>query len=182
MKCPRFSLSGMVFAILILAIDLAVVRNAIFNGRPVSLSLFAFLLLPMLDALLIVLFRLRKPERRTTRSISFLITGTAATFFLFLTCALAPEAVLRLLRIIGRLIALASMNGMARLFGNAVMQHWTMQLAFGITFEVLFPIALFCLPPLLIAFVGRWIASRLERVPQVAVDGPGGSDSLGAII
>ena len=79
MKCPRFSLSGLAFAILVLAIDLAVIRSAIFGRDPVSWSIFALLLLPMLDALLFALFRLRKPERRTTRSIAFLLTGTTAT-------------------------------------------------------------------------------------------------------
>ncbi len=163
MKCPRFSLSAMAFAILVLAIDLAVISSASFGGGPTNWRIFVFMLLPMLDALLIALFRLRKPERRTTKSISFLLTGTAATLVVLVSCVIAPEAVLRLLRTIGRPIALASVNGMARLFGNAVMQHWTMQLTVGITFEILFPIALFCLPPLLIALLGADRSSARAR-------------------
>jgi hypothetical protein len=181
MKCPRFSLGAIGFAILFLAIDFAVIRSALFGGGREDWTIFAFLLLPMLDALLIALFRLRRPGRRTTGAIAFFIVGTVATLVVFVSCFIAPEAALGILSTIGRPIALASINGLTRLFGNSAMQHCAMQVSVGIAFELLFPIALFCFSPLLIALLGRRLAPRLWPLQQIAGAGFGGSDSVSGI-
>jgi hypothetical protein len=160
-KLPRFSLASIGFLILVLAIDFAVIRIAFRDPSFESWATFAFLLLPMLDALLIALYRLRRPVRRSTRAIGFFIAGAVATLVVFVSCLVAPDVALRMLRAVGRPIALASTNGLTRLFGNAAMQSWGAQLTLGVAFELVFPIAFFCFPPLLVALLGRWVAPRL---------------------
>lgn len=122
MKFPRFSLASIGFLILVLAIDFAVIRIAFRSPSFEGCATFALLLLPMFDALMIALYRLRRPERRSARSIGFFIAGTVAIFVVFVSCLVAPDTALGLLRAIGRPIALASLNGLTRLFGNAAMQ------------------------------------------------------------
>ena len=81
------------------------------------------------------------------------------------------------LRAIGRPITMGTMNGMTRYLGNAAMQSTIMQLTLGIAFEVLFPMAFFCLLPLfcrdlrrlarpssLESLVGRALAARRQRL------------------
>ncbi len=161
MKFPRFSLSSIGLAILVLALDFAVIRVAFFNPRPEAWTVFALFLLPMFDVLLIALYRLRRDGRRTTGSIAFFVAGIAATLAVFVSCVIAPEVAFGLLSATCRPIAEASMSGLARLFGNAAMQHWCMKLTVGVTFEILMPTAFFSLPPLLAALLGGWLAPRL---------------------
>jgi hypothetical protein len=76
MKWPRFSLAGIAFAILVLGVDFAVVRRAFFSGLNIPdnyWAIFVLLLLPMIDALLIGLYRLRRAESRSNRSMGFIL-------------------------------------------------------------------------------------------------------------
>lgn len=94
MKWPRFSLAGIAFAILVLGVDFAVVRRAFFSGLNIPdnyWAIFAVLLLPMIDALLIGLYRLRRDECRSSRSIGFICFGTFATVVVFASCLAKPQ-------------------------------------------------------------------------------------------
>ena len=167
MTFPRFSLASIGFAILVLAIDFAVIRVEFSGYGSGEWGILALLSLPMLDAVLIAMYRLRRRANRTIGAMGFFITGTTATLVVFVSSLIAPETAFGMLRAIGRPIALASMNGLTRLFGNAAMQQWSMQLTLGIAFELLFPMAFFCLPPLLVALLGGWLAPRLAPVQRV---------------
>ena len=180
MKFPRFSLSSIGFAILVLAIDFAVIRVALLGPGSEDWTVFALLLLPMFDALLIALYRLRRIGRRTSGAIAFFITGTAATIVVLVSCLIAPKASFALLGAVGRPIASASMNGLTRLFGDAAMQHWCMQLTVGVAFELLLPTAFFSLPPLLVALLGGWLAPRLWPVQGIATAALGGGTRCAA--
>jgi len=131
----------------------------------------------MLDTLLIALYRLRRRGRRTIGAIALLVAGTAATLVVLVPCLIAPRAAIDMLRAIGLPIARASMNGLTRLFGNAAMQHWGMQLTIGVALALLLPMAFFSLPPLLVAMFGGWLAPRLRPVQQIAAVGLAGRDS-----
>jgi hypothetical protein len=135
----------------------------------------------MFDTLLIALYRLRRNGCRTTGAIAFFFAGTAATLVVLVCCLIAPEAAFGLLRATCRPIAIASMNELARLFGNAAMQHWCMRLTIGVTFELLIPTAFFSLPPLLVALLGGWLAPRLGLVQRIAGVGLAVSDSSGGV-
>jgi hypothetical protein len=177
MKLPRVSLVSIEFVVVVLAVNFGVMR-ALYDSFPGSVAdggwaLPAFFLLPMIDLLLIGLFRLRRRERRTPRAIGFLIVGSAASLAVFTSCVVTPGTMYEALRAIGRPIAMGTVNGMTRHLGNAAMQSAAMQLTIGIAFEVLFPMAFFCLPPLVAAFSGGWLAHRLSnRWWGVAVRGP----------
>jgi hypothetical protein len=182
MRCPGSSLGAIGFAILVLAINFALIRGALFSRDLEDGAIFAFLLLPMLDTLLIALYRLRRRNRRTKQAIAFLIAGTGATLVVLVSCFIAPEAALGVLRAIDRPIALASVSGLSRLLGNATMQNWAVVLTMAIAFELLFPIAFFCFPPLLIALLGRWLAPRLRPVQQIADVGSVENNPVGRVV
>jgi hypothetical protein len=163
MKWPRFSLAGIAFAILVVGVDFAVVRRAFFSGLNIPdnyWAIFVVLLLPMIDALLIGLYRLRRAECRSNRSMGFIFFGTFATVVVFVICLARPQESLGLMTTICRPIAIGCVNGLTRFFGNATMQGWGAQLTLGVMFELLLPIAFFSLPPLAVALAGGWLAPR----------------------
>jgi hypothetical protein len=146
-----------------MAIDLAVTRAALFGGPGLeSSALGAFYLLPMIDALLIGLYRLRRAGRRTGRAAGFLIGGSLATAATFVSCYTASEIVFETLRTIARPFALLTINGLTRWLGNAAMRSGAMELLLGISFELLCPMAYLCGPALVVALCGRTLGGRLE--------------------
>jgi hypothetical protein len=168
MKLPRVSLVSIEFVIVVLAVNLGVMRALYDSFAKVSRAftdgswaLSAFLLLPMINILMIGLFRLLRRDRRTSRALGFLMVGSAASLAIFVFSLVAPEPMFDALRAIDRPIAMGTMNGMTRYFGNAAMQSTIMQLTLGIAFEVLFPMAFFCLLPLFAALCGGWLAHSL---------------------
>ena len=133
MKLPRVSLVSIEFVIVVLAVNFGVMR-ALYDSSTGSITeggsaMPAFLLLPMIDLLLIGLFRLRRRDRRTPRAIGFVMVGSAASLAVFTSCVVAPGDNVRGPRAIGRPIAMGTMNGMTRHLGNAAMQSTIMQLA-----------------------------------------------------
>jgi len=162
-KLPRFTLASIVFLVLILAIDFGIIRAAFRSLRFEDWSITALWLLPMIDALLIGLYRLRRRERRTGRALGFLVAGSAATAATFVSSCVAPEAFLGMLRAVGRPIFEATSNGLTRWMGNAAMQTTAVQLLLGISFELLVPIAFFCGPALVAALLGGWLAGRVPH-------------------
>jgi hypothetical protein len=163
MKLPRVSLVSIEFVIVVLAVNFGIMRALYDSVTERGWALPAFLLLPMIDLLLIGLFRLRRRDRRTPRAIGFLMVGSAASLAVFTSCVVAPGTMYEALQAIGRPIAMGTMNGMTRYLGDAAMQSAPMQLTLGIAFEVLFPMAFFCLPPLFAALSGGWFAHRLSN-------------------
>jgi hypothetical protein len=162
LKFPRFSLATIAFAILIVAADLAIVRHVFFSQRLTNLVIFALLLLPMLNVMMIGLYGLRLRERRTARAVGFLIGGSAMTFVIFAFGQIAPDRAGDLLRFVGRPIAGGIIQALTRLVGSAAMQSNAMQLTVGITFEILLPVGLVCLPSIFAALVCGWLASRRD--------------------
>lgn len=168
MRFPRLSIASIGFAVLVLALNFAVVRDVFVDDWDEDGRAFVLLLLPMLNILLIGVYRLRRAECRTPGAIGFLAAGSVATVLVFASCLLAPEAVGSMLRAVGRPIAMAIRNGLARQFGNAAMQGVTVRIAVGIGFEILLPAALFNLPPLAVALAGGWFARRFGARRTIA--------------
>src|SRR5438552_4185113 len=103
MKSSGISVAAIGFAILVIAIDFAVSRAAFLSpgsggwaepGRPLlpgmlaarflslgreGWAVFAFFLLPMIDALLIGVYRLRRRGDQTAETAGFVIAGSVAT-------------------------------------------------------------------------------------------------------
>jgi hypothetical protein len=177
MKAPGLSLTAIGFAILVIAIDLAVIRAAFLGPGPEGSAgpgtrllphmladpvlgpgregwaIFAFFLLPMIDALLIGAYRLRRRGDHTTRTVGFVIAGSVATLAVFTSCLIWPGTAIGVLKPISRRIAQASFHGLARLFGMAlpnIALEWT----YAVILAVLIPMAFFCILPLLVAVLG----------------------------
>ena len=143
MKASGLSVAAIGFAILVIAIDFAVIRAAflspgpegwgepgvrllphmladpIFGPGPKGWAVFAFFLLPMIDALLIGVYRLRRRGDHTAGTAGYVIAGSVATLAVFTSCLISPGTAIGLSMPISRRIALASFHGLARLFGNA---------------------------------------------------------------
>jgi hypothetical protein len=175
------------FAILVIAIDFAVIRAAflspgpkgwgepgvrllphmladpIFGPGPKGWAVFAFFLLPMIDALLIGVYRLRRRGDHTAETAGYFIAGSVATLAVFTSCLMSPGSAIGLSMPISRRIALASFHGLARLFGNAPSPTDAMEWAYAVIFAVLIPIAFFCIAPLLVAVIGGGLPGTSGR-------------------
>jgi hypothetical protein len=161
MRPPRFTIGSIAFATLILAVDFAVIRAALFDGLGLDgWAIPTLLLLPMIDALLVVAYRARRRERRNVRTAGFLVAGSLATASTLVSSCVAPQTVFDLVRAVGRPMALAAINTVTSWLGNAAMSMASVQIVLGIGVEVLLPMALFCAPSLVVALAGRWLASR----------------------
>jgi hypothetical protein len=184
MKACKLSVAAIGFAILVIAIDCAVIRAAflspgperwgkpgarllphmladpIFGPGPKGWAVFAFFLVPMLNALLIGVYRLRRRGDHTAGTVGYVIAGSVATLAVFTSCLISPEAAIGLSMPISRRIALASFHGLARLFGNTASPNRAMEWTYAVIFAVLFPIAFFCILPLLVAVIGGWVGRQ----------------------
>ena len=191
MKFSGVSVAAIGFAILVIAIDFAVIRTAflssllrawaepgarllpgmlaspIFGPGPKGWAVFAFFLLPMIDALLIGVYRVRG-RRDDAGTVGFVIAGSVATLAVFSSCLLSPATAIGLSMPISRRIALASFHGLERLFGNASSSSFPMEWTYFVIFAVLVPMALFCILPLLVAVIGGWVG-RHYRPSQPTV-------------
>jgi hypothetical protein len=143
--------------------------DPIFGPGPKGWAVFAFFLLPMINALLIGVYRLRRGNH-TAGTIGYLITGSVATLAVFTSCLISPPTAIGLSKPISRRIALASFQGLARLFGSAALPNRAMEWTYAVIFAVLIPIAFFCILPLLAAVVGGWVARRCRPERILAVD------------
>lgn len=160
MKAPRFSPDTVGIVSVLFAIDFAVVWTALFGPESESVwSIFALCLLPMANTLTVVLYRLRRRERRTAGAFGFLTAGTVATLVVFMYCLTATETALSMFG--------AFMNVYDNTFGHFLTYGLAMRVIFGVGLGVLFPMAFFCAPPLAAAFLGGWLARRL--VPEKPV-------------
>ena len=121
-------------------------------------AVFAYFLLPMIDAVLIGTYRLWRRGDHTAGTAGFVIAGSVATLAGFTSCVISPGTAIGMLTPISRRIALASVNGLAWLFGNAWLQSRAMEWTYVVIFAVLFPMAFFCILPLLVAVIGWWVA------------------------
>ena len=141
MKAPKLTVAAIGFAILVIAMDFAVIRaaflagpgwgepgarllphmlaNPIFGPGPKGWAVFAFFLLPMIDALLIGVYRLRRRGDHTAGTLGYVIAGSVATLAVFTSCLISPGTAIGLSMPISRRIALASFQGLARLSGNS---------------------------------------------------------------
>jgi hypothetical protein len=167
---PRITVASIAFVVLIAAIDFGVIR-AVLRAQDINdWELQVFLLLPMIDALLIVAYRLRRPERRTRRASGFLIAGSVATAFTFVSGYVAPESIITMISAVGEPLATAILKGLTHWIGAAAIQTGPIQLVLAICFELLLPVALVCGPALIVAVCGSWLAGRarqpgLDQVP-----------------
>jgi hypothetical protein len=188
-KVSGLSVGAIGFAIFVIALDFAVIRVACLSPRPEERAgpgapllpgmlagrllsrgpdgwaVFAFFLLPMIDALLIGVYRLRRRGDRTAGTAGSVIAGSVATLAVFTACLIAPGTAIGLSMPISRRIALASFNGLARLLGVAVSPNhpmaWTnlaVEWIYVVIFALLIPIAFFCIPPLLVAVLAGRVA------------------------
>jgi hypothetical protein len=154
MKAPRITLASIGMAILILAIDFAIVRAAFLSAGPEVWPFFALSSLLMIDVLLINHYRLRRRARRTA--------GAAGTIALFVACLIAPGRASDLVHAICRSVGLAGYRGLIRLLRYSTMQSRPMVLATVIVFEILLPVALFSAPPLIVAAIVGRLARRIN--------------------
>ena len=122
MKKPAgLSVGAIGFAILVIALDFAVIRAAFLSpgsqgwpepGRPLLPSVlaarflkprpdewaaFAFFLLPMIEALLIGVYRLPRRGDHTAGTVGFVIAGSVATLAVFTFCLIWPGTAIGML-------------------------------------------------------------------------------------
>jgi hypothetical protein len=190
------SVGAIGFAILVMALDCAVVRAACLSPRPElpadlvgrllsrgpdGWAVFAFFLLPMINALLIGAYRLRRRGVHTAGTVGFVIAGSAATSAVFTSCLISPGTAFGMVTPISRPIALASFHALARLSGHGELLYrgplkwtygvWALEWTYAVIFAVLIPIAFFCIPPLLVAVMGGRVARYLD-VAGPSLPGP----------
>jgi hypothetical protein len=193
-KTAGLSVGAIGFAILVMALDFAVVRAACLSptpqlpgmlvGRllsrgPDGWTVFAFFLLPMINAILIGVYRLRRRGVHTAGTVGFVIAGSAATSAVFTSCLLSPGTAIGMVTPISRPLALASFYGLAWLFGIRVLPPpnvpgWpnrALEWTYAVIFAVFIPIAFFCIPPLLVAVIGGRVA-RYFDVAGRSLPGP----------
>jgi hypothetical protein len=184
-KSSGFSLPAMGFAILVIAIDFAVIRAAFLSAGPVGWErgllpnmlgnqflsprvpgwpVFAYFLLPVIDALLIGVYRSRLRGDHTASTVGYVIAGSVATLAVFTSCVISPGTAIGMLTPISRRIALASVHGLAWLFGNTWLQSRAMEWTYAFIFAVLFPMAFFCILPVLVAVIGGWVARHFGPI------------------
>jgi hypothetical protein len=125
-------------------------------------AVFAFYLLPMIDALLIGVGRLRRRGDHTAGTVGFVIAGSVATLAVFTSCLISPGTAIGMLTPISQPIALASFHGLARLLGNVALPNHALEWTYAVIFAVLIPTAYFCVLPLLVAVIGGWVTRHLD--------------------
>jgi hypothetical protein len=178
MKKPAgLSVGAIVFAILVIALDFAVIRAACLGPRlelPADLhdrligrgsgesAVFAFFLLPMINALLIGAYRLRRRADHTAGTVGYVAAGTVATLAVFTSCLIAPGTAIGIITPISRPIALAVFRGLARLYGSEAWPNLPLEWTYAVFFAALNPSALLCIPPLLVALIGGLVARHIK--------------------
>jgi hypothetical protein len=193
-KVWGLSVGAIGFAILVIALDFAVIRAACLSPRPEESAtpgapllpgmlagrllrrgpdgwaVFAFFLMPMINTVLIGVYRLRRRGDRTAGNVWSVIAGFAATLAVFISCLISPGAAIGMITPISRRIALASFHGLAWLFGISVLPApnvpggpaLALEWIFVVIFAVLIPIAFFCILPLVTAVIGGWAARHFD--------------------
>jgi hypothetical protein len=184
MRTTRPTIGSLGFVVLFLAVDLAVMRGVFLDDRPGPGAVFAFFLLPMVDALLIAAYRLGNPGGRTPRAVGFLVAGSVATAWAYAGALLAPRAIEALIAHALRPPARALFAGLTNLLGDAAMGSRAIRLTIGVGFEVLAPAALFCGPPLVVAMLGGWVGQRVGGRPTATrgIPGPRRAGSSASLI
>ncbi len=178
MKRPAgLSVGATGFAILVIALNFAVIRAACLGPRPelpVDLffrllgresgewAVFAFFLLPMINALSIGAYRLRRRGDHTAGTVGFVAAGSVATLAVFTSCLIAPGTAIGLIAPISRPIALAVFRGLARLSGSEAWPNHALEWTYVVILAALIPSALLCIPPLLAALIGRRVARHID--------------------
>lgn len=162
MKVPRVSLATVGFIVLVCAVDFGILREVSISQQRYW-GLAALFSLPMIDALMIVVFRMRRPRRRTSGEIGFLIAGTAATIATLAVGVIAPGEQLNMLRATMYPVFPAFTDWVARQFGNAFLQSTPMTIVLVLVFEICLPIVYFSGPPMVAGLLGRTIGRRIER-------------------
>jgi hypothetical protein len=165
MKVPRVTVATVGFAVAVIAINLAVVKGAwaeAFDPNSESWLLTASFFLPMIDVLLMSLFRLRRRERRTPGPVGFVAAGSVATGLLFASALLAPWTVSHTL---WRLMVMPMENFIEdqfiQIIADTLMWGTFARWKVSCGIELLLEMAALSMPPLLIALLGGRVASRL---------------------
>src|SRR5262249_54253642 len=205
-QASGLSVGAIGLAILVIAMDFAVIRAAFLSPgsggwpeprrpllpgmlaarflkpRPDEWAVFAFYLLPMIDALLIGAYRLRRRGDHTVGTVGYVIAGSVATLAVFTSCLIWPGTAIGMLTPSSRPIALASFHGLERLFGKVAWPNHALEWTYAVIFAVLIPIAFFCIPPLLVALIGGWVARHCNvagpSLPGLPPTTPPGTISL----
>jgi hypothetical protein len=162
MRYPRITLGTAASAVLVCALDFAIIRASLFSPSNPRAAILGILSLPMLDLLLVAGYRLRTRERRTPRAVGFLASGLLATALVFAVTLLAWDAV---------------MGTFVRLY-EPIMRRMdcapsaVVQLALDFTFQLFIPIAFFCTLPLVASLLGGWMTHRImaRRSPGSAAE------------
>jgi hypothetical protein len=130
MKSSGISVAAIGFGILVITIDLATIRAAFLPsteelarlGLPVlelpgalparflipesnGWAVFAFFSLPMIDALLIGVYRLRRRGDHTAGTVGYVIAGSVATLAVFASCLFSPRTAIGMVTTMSRRIA-----------------------------------------------------------------------------
>jgi hypothetical protein len=162
------------FCILLLAVDFAVIRARILFEQAASVGwVLALFLLPMIDILLVSLYRMRRPERRTAGAIGFLGAGFEATAAIFAFGAIAPHTLSTILETILEPAFDACVPALSWLLGNAWRQELILEVLDS-ALIVVFPMTLLSLSCLVVALAGRGIARRMGpwNHPSASLIGP----------
>ena len=157
-KACGLSVRAIGFAILIIGLDFAVIRDACLIRKPgepgntvplrpgmvsgrliqpsaVRIPMGGLRLLPSSDDQCPLDRRLRLPRRGayTAATVGFVIVGSAATCAVFTSCLIWPEAAIGMVWPISRPIAVASFNALARLSGHGeLLYRGPLEFTFGV--------------------------------------------------
>ena len=164
MRVPRVSVATVGFAVMVIAIDLAIIKSAwaeAFNPNSKSWILTGLLFLPVIDVLLMGLFRLRHRQGQTSGAVGFVVAGSVATGLLFASALLAPWMVFVTLwrTLVGPVENLVE-GHLIEVVGDALAWSALVRWKISCGIELLLEMAVMSTPPLIIALLGGWVARR----------------------
>ena len=164
MRRPRFSVTGLLFTIALVAANFGLFRLfAVELGLEQSWNFFGIWLLPAVNVLAVLSFRARKLERRTPRVVGLLL-ACWASLVIFATIYVArPDESIDLYRSVGMPLVEWFQSGLVQVLGTSRAQSEAVQLSLAVAIEYGLPAIFFAAP---IAVLGPLLARLSERVAR----------------
>jgi hypothetical protein len=170
MKPPRLSLAAVVFLVCLLAVNFGIIRAFLVDHGEGQASTTFLMLLPVINVLLVLLFRIRKKARRTPASVGFLLTSMVVTALLAFVYTQYWDPTVELLS----WILVPAINKVERLLTRLVGKYdgsnpnQYLRYVIFLCFELVIPAILLSSPPVLLGLSAARFAKKAWPLPKDA--------------